>query len=183
MKNLLIWTLLIAFSPLNLAAQEFTGNIVGVVSDSTGAVIPGATLTLSSVAIQGTRSTVSDSSGGYRFTLLPPGTYTVTYKLEGFATLIREGVLVGVGRTSTINVAMQVAALSDAVTVTGETPVVDLQSTVRGVNYDSKMLESLPIGSRNLGGVLDAVAELVDRYRVRVRLRPLACLRRRRVFR
>jgi hypothetical protein len=68
--------------------------------------------------------------------------------------LKRGGILVGVGRTSSINISLQVAALSDAVTVTGETPVVDLQSVTRAVNYDQKLLESLPIGSRNLGGVL-----------------------------
>jgi carboxypeptidase family protein len=154
MKKLFILSVLIGFSPLNLMAQEFTGNIVGVVNDSSGAVVPGATVTVSGETIQGVRSTVTESNGAYRLILLPPGTYKVTYELQGFATLIREGVLVGVGRTSTINVALQVATLSETTTVTGETPVVDLQSVARGVNYDEKLLTTLPIGSRNLGSVL-----------------------------
>ena len=154
MKKLFIWSLLVGLSPLNLMAQEFTGNIVGIVSDSTGGVMPGVTVTVSGETIQGVRTTVTESNGTYRLTLLPPGTYTVDYQLAGFAPLKRGGILVGVGRTSSINVSLQVAALSDAVTVTGETPVVDLQSVTRAVNYDQKLLESLPIGSRNLGGVL-----------------------------
>ena len=154
MKRLFILSLLIGFSPLNLMAQEFTGNIVGVVSDSSGGATPGVAVTVSGETIQGVRSTVTESNGTYRLTLLPPGSYTVEYQLPGFATVKREGILVGVGRTSTINIALQVAALSDAITVTGETPVVDLQSVTRGVNYDQKLLDSLPIGSRNLGGVL-----------------------------
>src|SRR6266536_5659683 len=153
MKKLFILSVL-GFLPLNLMAQEFTGNIVGVVSDSSGGVMPGVAVTVSGETIQGVRSTVTESNGAYRLTLLPPGTYTVEYELTGFATLKRGGILVGVGRTSTINISLQVATLSDAVTVTGETPVVDLQSVTRGVNYDQKLLESLPVGSRNLGGVL-----------------------------
>jgi hypothetical protein len=153
-RMLILLGLLVAFLPRNLMAQEFTGTVVGVVSDSSGGVMPGVAVTIAGPTIQGTRSTVTESNGTYRLTLLPPGTYSVVYKLDAFSTLTREGILVGVGRTSTINVAMQLASLSESMTVTGETPVVDLQSTTRGVNFDQKLLEDLPIGSRNLGGVL-----------------------------
>ena len=142
------------FSPLNVMAQDFTGTIVGVVSDNTAGVMPGVNVTVSGPTIQGTRTTVTESNGTYRLTLLPPGTYRVVYQLDGFATLTMEGILVGVGRTSTINATLQVAALSDAVTVTGETPVVDLQSVTRGTNYDDRLLSSLPTGSRNFGGIM-----------------------------
>ena len=116
--------------------------------------MPGVTITVSGPTIQGTRAAVTESNGTYRVTLLPPGTYSVVYQLDGFAMLTREGVLVGVGRTSTINMTLQVAALSDAVTVTGETPLVDLQSVARGTNYDERLLTSLPTGSRNFGGIM-----------------------------
>src|SRR5262245_21065496 len=154
MKRRFLLSVLVALLPMRLWAQEFTGNIVGVVSDSTGGVMPGVTVIVSGPTIQGTRSTLTESNGAYRLTLLPPGTYTVEYQLSGFATLKREGILVGVGRTSTINISLQVASLSETTTVTGETPVVDLQSTTRGVHYDEKLLTTLPIGSRNLGSVL-----------------------------
>ena len=153
-RSLILLGVLVGFMPDHLMAQEFTGNIVGVVSDSSAGVMPGVSVTVFGPTIQGTRTTVSESNGAYRLTLLPPGTYTVVYELGGFATLRREGILVGVGRTSTINATLQVAALSDAVTVTGETPVVDLQSVTRGTNYDDRLLTSLPTGSRNFGGIM-----------------------------
>lgn len=153
-RLLILVAWLVGCLPGNLIAQEFTGNIVGVVSDSSGGVMPGVNVTVSGPTIQGTRSTVAESNGSYRLTLLPPGTYAVVYHLDGFATLTRAGILVGVGRTSTINVTLQVAALSDAVTVTGETPLVDLQSVTRGANYDDRLLTSLPTGSRNFGGIM-----------------------------
>ena len=106
LSGLLLW-----FSSAELVAQEFTGNIVGTVADSSAGVIPGVTVTVSGETIQGTRTTVSESNGTYRITLLPPGTYQVVYELAGFATLTRQGVLVGVGRTSTINATLEVAAL------------------------------------------------------------------------
>jgi len=151
---IILWLVLVGFLPSNARAQEFTGNIVGTVVDSSAGVMPGVTVTVSGQTIQGTRTTVSESNGTYRVTLLPPGTYQVVYELAGFATLTRQGVLVGVGRTSTINATLEVAALSDAVTVSGETPVVDLQSVTRGTNYDERLLESLPTGSRNFGGIM-----------------------------
>lgn len=153
-KLFVVVGLSVAFLPGDLVAQEITGNIVGVVSDSSGGVMPGVNITVSGPTIQGTRTTVTESNGTYRVTLLPPGNYTVVYELDGFAVLTREGVLVGVGRTSTINTTLQVATLSDAVTVTGETPLVDLQSVARGTNYDDRLLSSLPTGSRNFGGVM-----------------------------
>ena len=153
-RLVLLLGFVVGFLPVRVAAQEFTGNIVGVVSDSTGGVMPGVNVVVSGETIQGTRTMVTESNGSYRVTLLPPGTYKVVYQLDGFATLTREGVLVGVGRTSTINVTLQVATLSDAVTVSGETPVVDLQSVTRGTNYDDRLLTSLPTGSRNFGGIM-----------------------------
>jgi hypothetical protein len=151
---IILLVVLVGALPSNVLAQEVTGSIVGVVSDSTGGVMPGVAVIVSGETIQGTRTMVSESNGAYRVTLLPPGTYRVVYQLDGFATLTREGVLVGLGRTSTINVTLQVATLSDAVTVSGETPVVDLQSVTRGTNYDDRLLSSLPTGSRNFGGIM-----------------------------
>ena len=107
---IILWLVLVGFLPSNARAQEFTGNIVGTVVDSSAGVMPGVTVTVSGQTIQGTRTTVSESNGTYRVTLLPPGTYQVVYELAGFATLTRQGVLVGVGRTSTINATLEVAA-------------------------------------------------------------------------
>src|SRR5262245_37491907 len=86
------------------SAQEFTGNIVGRIGDASGALLAGVTVTLKSPAIQGVRTAVTDETGNYRFILLPPGTFSVTYELPGFRTLIREGVIVQVGVTTTLNI-------------------------------------------------------------------------------
>src|SRR3954464_1673612 len=90
-------------------AQEFTGNINGRVADSTGAVIPGVQITLTSPAIQGTREGLSGEAGVYQFRLLPAGSYTLKFELTGFKTIIRQDVLVEVGKTVAINIAMDVA--------------------------------------------------------------------------
>jgi len=150
-STFLVLFLLVFAAPLY--AQEFTGNVNGRVNDDTGAVIPGVNVTLRSPAMQGERAAVSDESGGYRFILLAPGTYSVTFELPGFRSVIREGVVVEVGRTTTINVSLQVATLAEAVTVTGESPVVDVQNATVAVNFNQTMLRDLP-NSRDLWVVL-----------------------------
>ena len=81
--------------------------------------------------MQGTRTDVTNEEGSYRFPAVPPGEYKLTYELAGFGTVIREGVRVGLGFTATINVDMKVATLQETVTVTGESPVVDVVNTVK----------------------------------------------------
>jgi Carboxypeptidase regulatory-like domain/TonB dependent receptor-like, beta-barrel len=157
MKRVLMWSMLVAILPAGLAAQEFTGSVVGTVSDSSGGVLPGATVTISGVTLQGDRVTVSDERGVYRVINLPPGTYSVSYTVEGFAKLTREGIIVGVGRAVTLNIELQLATLSDAVTVSGESPVVDIQNANLGVNFDQQLLENTPIGARNIGSVITAI--------------------------
>ena len=157
MKKMLMWFLLVGFLPGGLAAQEFTGSVVGTVSDSSGGVLPGVTVTVSGVTLQGDRVTVTDERGVYRVISLPPGTYSVAYTMEGFAKLTREGIIVGVGRAVTLNIELPLATLSDAVTVSGESPVVDIQNTNLGVNFDQDLLENTPIGARNIGSVMTAI--------------------------
>ena len=127
-----------------LAAQEFSGNINGRVSDTSGAVLPGVEITLSSRAIQGERATVSVQNGSYLFRLLPPGTYSLVYELPGFRTVVREEVIVEVGGTVTLNIDLEVAALAESITVFGETPVVDVQNVDLGVTFNKRMLDTLP---------------------------------------
>jgi Carboxypeptidase regulatory-like domain len=133
--------------------QEFTGNINGRVSDASGAVIPGVTITLNSSAIQGTRQAISGETGVYQFRLLPVGTYAVKFELPGFKTVIREGVIVEVGKITTINMALEVATQAETVTVTGESPVVDTQTATVGVNFNQGLLRDIP-NSRDIWIVL-----------------------------
>jgi hypothetical protein len=130
----------------------------GVVKDTSGAVLPGVTVEASSpVLIEKTRTAVTDSTGQYRVTELPPGTYKVTFTLTGFATVVRDGVELTGASVTTINADLRVGAVAETITVTGETPVVDVQTSARKqVVLSSAMIESLP-AARGYGNLLATV--------------------------
>src|SRR5262249_25811185 len=136
-----------------LIAQENAGTINGKVTDKSDAVIPGVTVTLTSPAIQGAKSVVTDEGGTYRFILLPPGTYTVKYELPGFKTLVRQDIIVQGSRTVTLPIALEVATVAETVTVTGESPVVDVQNATVGVAFNQNLLTNLP-NQRDVWAVL-----------------------------
>src|SRR5207244_9195755 len=96
------------------------------VIDVQGAILPGVRVTAKSPALIGTRSVITESDGRYRFPALPSGNYALTYELAGFTTLVREGIVLSVGTTLTLDIQLQVATLAESVTGTGEWPVVDL---------------------------------------------------------
>src|SRR5215467_5236783 len=138
---------------ISTATAQTVGNINGRVTDNSDAVVPGVSITLTSPAIQGQQTTITDEAGNYRFILLPPGVYTVKFDLPGFKTLVREEIIVSVGKTTTINAALAVATTSETVTVTGESPVVDVTQATVGVNFDKAALNSV-LGSRDQWAVL-----------------------------
>jgi hypothetical protein len=144
-----------------LPASAFAQSaLAGVVKDTSGAVLPGVTVEASSSSlIEKVRSAVTDGTGQYRITELTPGTYTVTFTLPGFATIQREGVdLTGAGVT-TISADMRVGTIAETVTVTGETPVVDIQtSTKRQMTIPKAVIESIPV-SRGCGNLLATMPE------------------------
>src|SRR6476661_6238023 len=112
------------------AAFAQQASITGVVRDSSGAVLPGVTVEASSPAlIEKTRSVVTDGAGQYRIVDLRPGTYTVTFALAGFNTVRREGIELTGSFVATINADMRVGALEETITVTGESPTVDVKNT------------------------------------------------------
>src|SRR5207247_10617783 len=121
-----------------------TGSINGKIVDSSGAVLPGVTVTASSPSLMGVQTTVSDASGNYRFPALPPGTYTVTFELPGFNTLKREHIEIAMGFTATVNVELAVASLQETVTVTGDSPVIDTSSTRVQQNFKLEALQDIP---------------------------------------
>jgi hypothetical protein len=127
--------------------QGLTGTITGRALDSSGGVLPGVEVSVASPSmIGGARSAVTDDQGVYRFTQLAPGEYQVSFKLSGFKTLNITNVRVDVGSTMTINGQMNIDAVSESVTVISDAPVIDLQSTQVGVNWDEKQMEDLPYG-------------------------------------
>src|SRR5438094_8760264 len=132
----------VALVPSALYAQVA---LAGTVKDASGAVLPGVTVEAASpVLIEKTRTAVSDATGQYRIESLVPGTYTVTFTLAGFSTLKREGVEMSGAGVISINADMKVGGVSETVTVTGATPVVDVQSTTRAVTLDNEAMRNLP---------------------------------------
>ena len=154
--------LLVAASAAPAFAQvsATTGSINGKVSDATGGVLPGVTVTIASPNMQGTRADVTDQQGDYRFPAVPPGTYRLTYELPGFGTVVREGVQVGLGFTATVNTEMRVASLQETVTVTGESPVVDVSNTTTATNFGQERLAALP-NARDFWTVLAASPAII----------------------
>src|SRR5881394_142110 len=107
-------------------------SITGVARDTSGAVLPGVTVEASSPAlIEKVRSVTTDATGQYKIVDLRPGAYTVTFSLTGVSTVKREGVELTGGGTFQINADLKVGTLAETITVTGETPIVDVQSAAR----------------------------------------------------
>jgi hypothetical protein len=155
LKVLVVLGLLLV--PQIAAAQAV---IAGVVRDATGAVLPGVTVEVSSPAlIEKTRSAVSDDAGQYRVVDLRPGTYSVVFTLQGFTSVRREGVILVDNFTAPVNAEMRVGALTETITVSGESPLVDVQNTARRETVNRELLDTLPTGRdfQTIGNILPGV--------------------------
>jgi hypothetical protein len=136
------------------AQSVSSATINGTVRDQSGGVLPGVTATLTSPALQVPQMVqVTDADGNYRFVDLPAGSYTLKFELPGFATMVREGVRLTIGFVARIDENMKVGGLEETVTVSGQSPVVDMTSTSASVAYTKEVLESVPRG-RDLQNVL-----------------------------
>jgi len=125
-------------------AQEFRGRINGTVTDNTGAVLPGVTVTASSPALIQPQVQVTGADGGYRFLALPPGVYAIDFELTGFNQVKRQDVRVIINQTLTVDMQLQVATLQETVTVTGDSPIVDTSTTAMGTNFTKELLTEIP---------------------------------------
>jgi hypothetical protein len=153
----LLGALLLA--PAGVHAQ--TATIAGVVTDASGAVLPGVTVEASSpVLTEKVRSVATDGTGQYRIVALPPGTYSVTFTLPGFSIVKRDGVQLTGAITADIDVQLRVGGLEETITVSGESPIVDVQSARRQQVIDGEVLQTLPT-SRSYNDVLQLVPGVV----------------------
>src|ERR1700709_381118 len=135
-----------------MAVAQTTGGIVGRATDESGGALPGVTVEARSPVLQGTRTVVTDATGASRLALLPPGDYTVSFNLDGFAKETRQDVHVGLDRDTTLTSTLR-AALSPEIPVTGDVPVIDTTTTSVGANLDTRAIETLPTG-RNYHSVV-----------------------------
>jgi carboxypeptidase family protein len=141
------------FLPTIAAAQ---GTLTGTVRDGSGAVLPGVTVEAASPALtEKVRTVVSDGAGQYRIIELPPGTYTLTFTLAGFSTVKRDAIELSGSAVLTIPAEMKVGAIEETITVTGETPVVDVQSVRRETVISNDVISAIP-ATRTVGSLLNA---------------------------
>ena len=138
----------IAGAAVPLYAQAVqTATLTGTVKDSTGAVLPGATVNVSSPSqVGGVQTTVTDSQGVYRFPALHPGVYDLEATLAGFKTVKQSNIILPLGVTITIDVSLAVASVTETVQVTGASPVVDITSSASNTQLSDAQLQNLPTG-------------------------------------
>ncbi len=137
-----------------------TGTILGQVSDESGGVLPGVTVSATSPSLMGVRTVVTDASGSYTLAGLPAGEYAIVFDLPGFQKVTRQGIRITVGFTAEVPVKMGVQSLEETVTVSGESPVIDTVATRVQTNFTRDQLSSLP-NSRDLWGLLAATPSVV----------------------
>ena len=137
-----------------LPAGAWAQSLAGVVKDTSGAVLPGVTVEAASPAlIEKVRSVTTDASGQYKIVDLRPGTYTVTFTLTGFSVVKREGVELAGSGTVQINADMKVGTLEETITVTGETPVVDVQNAARQQILSGELVANTP-AAKSWNGIM-----------------------------
>jgi len=125
-------------------AQTQTGDITGRVTDNTGAVLPGVTVTITSPALQQPQVAVTSSTGSYQFVRLPIGVYAVRFELTGFKTRVYEGIRITIGFTAEIDAEMGISSVEETITVTGESPVVDTKTTTTQTSFTQDQLQDIP---------------------------------------
>ena len=158
LRDALSFTVLVLFLVPSTAEAQAT--LAGVVRDNTGAVLPGVTVeAASAVLIEKSRVATTDGTGQYRITELPPGRYTLTFTLTGFSVVIRNDVEVRGSGVIPINADLRIGALQETVTVTGESPLVDTQSTRREMVLTADTVNTLP-ATRTYGALLNAIPGL-----------------------
>jgi hypothetical protein len=152
-----VWqfALVVLLAASTVFAQQQPGGIAGLVRDTSGAILPGATVEAASPAlIEKVRSVSTDGEGRYSIVNLPPGNYVVTFTLTGFNTLRREGIQITTGFTATVNGDLQVGSLEETVTVSGAAPLVDTQNVVQQQVVTSALLAALPTGTKSIESLL-----------------------------
>ncbi|HEY3043395.1 MAG TPA: carboxypeptidase regulatory-like domain-containing protein [Vicinamibacterales bacterium] len=158
MRRFFSRSLIVLLAVLLLPAAAYAqAAITGLVRDASGGVLPGVTVEAASpVLIERIRSVVSDDGGQYRIVDLRPGIYSLTFSLPGFSTVLREGIELTGTFVASVNAEMRVGAIEETITVTGETPIVDVQSAKIQQVLSKEILAAIP-SSRNAAGIQSLV--------------------------
>src|SRR5262245_11338958 len=144
--------------PVPASAQAVTGTLLGNVTDASGGTVPGVSVTATDVATGVGRTTVSNEAGAYIFPSLVNGKYTVVAELQGFKKVVHENIKVDVNTTIRVDVVLEVGAVSEAVTVSAEKPILQTDRTDTGRLIESKMVTDIPLTfNRNFQSILVTV--------------------------
>lgn len=143
-KTLVASALLLVLSATGAWAQQQTGEIYGRATDTSGAVLPGATVTVAGPALIQPRVAVTSETGTYRVPELPIGTYSVTFELAGFRSLSMQDIRVTIGFRAQVNGALELSTVQETVTVTGASPLVDTRETGTSTTFDLETLQNIP---------------------------------------
>jgi hypothetical protein len=133
-----------------VAAQTGDGNLRGYVKDESGAVLPGVSVTATSPELLTPVSTITDAAGLYRLNNLPPGTYALTAEIQGFSIYRREGILVRAGATFAIDVELKLSTVQETITVTGDSPMIEVSKPTTSITLDRELIRAAPISSRRV---------------------------------
>jgi hypothetical protein len=148
----IVVALLVLAAPAGFAQTSAT-RFTGTVRDEQGGALPGVAVTAASPSLLGVQSAISESNGAYQFPALPAGTYTLTFELQGFRTIVRDRLVLAIGQTLTVDTTLPIATLAETVIVRAESPVVDKQSTSVGNVLTAEKLTSVPT-STDMWGAL-----------------------------
>ena len=127
------------------AAQGGDGSLRGTVKDSQGGALPGVTVTATSPALLSPSVAISDASGNFRLVNLPPGTYAVTAELTGFSVFVRQNILLRAGANFQVDVTMALGALTETITVSGDSPMLEVARPSNVLNIDARFQKALPL--------------------------------------
>src|SRR5215469_14215912 len=131
-------------------SQEFRASVTGQVTDSTGAIVPGANLTITSIERNDSVHTLSNSAGRYVIEFVLPGHYTLTVEKAGFKKYVHAGLQLGSADRLSLNVGLEVGELTQNVTVTGESPLLETETASRGATIENRVIENVPTNGRNI---------------------------------
>ena len=143
---------------VTLQAQGPSGSVTGQVLDQSGAAIPGVTVTATNPATTDTRATITGPEGLYHLPALPPGTYLLTYQLDGFKTMTRTGILVGAFVPRAVNVTLEIGGLSEVIRVEAGSPILNVSTPSVSRRLGSEEITSVPSSTRNFTHLLTATA-------------------------
>jgi hypothetical protein len=165
-RALTLAAIVLLIVPRAAGAQAVTGTLLGNINDSSGGTVPGATVTATEVKTNTSRTVVSNENGYYIFSSLQNGVYDVTAELQGFRKIIRKDVKVDVNTTVRVDLTLEVGQMSEAVTVTAESPVLQTDRTDTGRIIESKMVSELPLTfNRNFQSLMMTVPGVTRPHR------------------